>query len=473
VDSRLTTNFRAAKIIKKIVSPKKNSKIMARAIKLLKDLSGKIGQLVFVQTKSGKTAVYVAAEPKDEPVRTAPQMAIRLAWAILAALFVQFHKTLRRSHEGLRPGVTDYNAFLSDNTKMCRVYMSKSERQNGGSILFPCQISRGSLESIYYDKNGAGVMVTDIDLGTLSITADTTISEFSLAVMTQNDDYEDGDQLSFFYGVQKIDPVTGTPRAKIKGYKMKLDSESDTLLWDVVSPLGFTTVNGYLGMNTTIAEGAAAWVHSREDELGNLKVGTQNLYVDNTLLATYMGDAAFKASADSYGGLTTKKVWLRPDADTNRVGGASASTGGTEQSQGGSQGGSQSGSGQQQGGTEQGSGTGGNTGNGGNSGNTGGNTGGSETSGTPVLTISKTGSGSATVSAGGNALNSGAEVAADTEVTVTVTPAEGQTPTATLGGNTVTLTEDSGTYTGTFQMPATSATLVINTGSTEGYGDTN
>lgn len=445
---------------------------MARAIKLLKDLSGKIGQLVFVQTKSGKTAVYVAAEPKDEPVRTAPQMAIRLAWAILAALFVQFHKTLRRSHEGLRPGVTDYNAFLSDNTKMCRVYMSKSERQNGGSILFPCQISRGSLESIYYDKNGAGVMVTDIDLGTLSITADTTISEFSLAVMTQNDDYEDGDQLSFFYGEQKIDPVTGTPRAKIKGFKMKLDSESDTLLWDVVSPLGFTTVNGYLGMNTTITQGAAAWVHSREDELGNLKVGTQNLYVDNTLLATYMGDAAFKASAESYGGFTTKKVWLRPDADTNRVGGAVNQNENENQNQGGSGTGSNTGNG----GSSSGNG-GSDTGNGGN---TGGNTGGSTNqnenenqNGTPVLTISKTGSGSATVSAGGNSLNSGAEVAADTEVTITVTPAEGQTPTATLGGNAVTLTEDSGTYTGTFQMPATSATLVINTGSTEGYGDTN
>ena len=442
---------------------------MARAIKLLKDLSGKIGQLVFVQTKSGKTAVYVAAEPKDEPVRTAPQMAIRLAWAILAALFVQFHKTLRRSHEGLRPGVTDYNAFLSDNTKMCRVYMSKSERQNGGSILFPCQISRGSLESIYYDKNGAGVMVTDIDLGTLSITADTTISEFSLAVMTQNDDYEDGDQLSFFYGEQKIDPVTGTPRAKIKGFKMKLDSESDTLLWDVVSPLGFTTVNGYLGMNTTITQGAAAWVHSREDELGNLKVGTQNLYVDNTLLATYMGDAAFKASAESYGGFTTKKVWLRPDADTNRVGGSVNQNENENQNQGGSGTGSNTGNG----GSSSGNG-GSDTGNGGNTGgNTGGSSTGSDTTGTPVLTISKTGSGSATVSAGGNALNSGAEVAADTKVTITVTPAEGQTPTATLGGNTVTLTEDSGTYTGTFQMPATSATLVINTGSTEGYGDTN
>lgn len=110
--------------------------------------------------------------------------------------------------------------------------------------------------------------------------------------------------------------------------------------------------------------------------------------------------------------------------------------------------------------------------------NTGGNSGGSSTgsdtpSGTPVLTISKTGSGTASVTAGGNAVNSGAELAAETEVSLSVTPATGQTPTATLNGTAVTLTEDSGTYTGTFQMPSSNATLVINTGSAEGYGDTN
>lgn len=106
-------------------------------------------------------------------------------------------------------------------------------------------------------------------------------------------------------------------------------------------------------------------------------------------------------------------------------------------------------------------------------GNTGGSSTGSETSGTPVLTISKTGSGTASVTAGGNAVNSGAELAAETEVSLSVTPATGQTPTATLNGNTVELTESDGTYTGSFQMPSSNATLVINTGSAEGYGDTN
>ncbi len=119
-------------------------------------------------------------------------------------------------------------------------------------------------------------------------------------------------------------------------------------------------------------------------------------------------------------------------------------------------------------GSSTGSETGGNSG-----GNSSGSSTGSETSGTPVLTISKTGSGTASVTAGGNAVNSGAEVAAETEVSLSVIPATGQTPTATLNGNTVELTESEGTYTGTFQMPSSNATLVINTGSAEGYGDTN
>jgi hypothetical protein len=58
-------------------------------------------------------------------------------------------------------------------------------------------------------------------------------------------------------------------------------------------------------------------------------------------------------------------------------------------------------------------------------------------------------------------------------VSVSVTPAAGQTPTATLNGTAVTLTNDSGTYTGTFQMPSSNATLVINTGASGDNGDTN
>ena len=108
---------------------------------------------------------------------------------------------------------------------------------------------------------------------------------------------------------------------------------------------------------------------------------------------------------------------------------------------------------------------GGGSGNSGNSGNSG-----SQTPSVPTLTISRSGSGTSAVTVGGNEVNSGSQIAAGTEVALSVTPAEGQTPTATLNGSSVTLTESDGTYTGTFQMPDGNATLVINSGSTGGGG---
>ena len=88
-----------------------------------------------------------------------------------------------------------------------------------------------------------------------------------------------------------------------------------------------------------------------------------------------------------------------------------------------------------------------------------------------ALTISKSGSGTATVSSGGNAVNSGASLNEDAEVELSITPAEGQTPTATINGSSIELTEDGGVYTGSFAMPAQASTLVINTGTVSGGDD--
>ena len=50
-----------------------------------------------------------------------------------------------------------------------------------------------------------------------------------------------------------------------------------------------------------------------------------------------------------------------------------------------------------------------------------------------------------------------------------ITPAEGQTPTATINGSSIELTEEGGVYTGSFAMPGQASNLVINTG--QGSGD--
>ena len=118
--------------------------------------------------------------------------------------------------------------------------------------------------------------------------------------------------------------------------------------------------------------------------------------------------------------------------------------------------------------------TGGGTSEGGNGDASEGGNGGSQgqqTAQNYALTISTSGSGSATVALNGNSLTSGANLNEDDEIEISITPAEGQVPTATLNGSEIELTESDGTYTGNFAMPAQASTLVINTGTSGGGGD--
>ena len=92
---------------------------------------------------------------------------------------------------------------------------------------------------------------------------------------------------------------------------------------------------------------------------------------------------------------------------------------------------------------------------------------GQQTASTYALTISRTGVGSATVTKDGNAVTSGTSLNEDDEVAISITPAEGQVPTATVNGSEIELTEDNGVYSGSFAMPGQASTLIINTGEGE------
>ena len=67
-----------------------------------------------------------------------------------------------------------------------------------------------------------------------------------------------------------------------------------------------------------------------------------------------------------------------------------------------------------------------------------------------ALTIATSGSGTATVTHDGNAVTSGSTLNEDDEVEISITPAEGQVPTASINSSAIELTEDNGVYTGSF-----------------------
>ncbi len=126
-------------------------------------------------------------------------------------------------------------------------------------------------------------------------------------------------------------------------------------------------------------------------------------------------------------------------------------------------------------GNENGSSTSSETGQGGNGQNQGGSSTGSETgqggnqsAQGHALTIATSGSGSASVTKDGNAVTSGSNLNEDDEVEISITPAEGETPTATINGSEIELTESEGVYSGSFAMPGQASSLVINTGGSSG-----
>ena len=302
---------------------------MAKVNGVATQLSGKIGELIFSRTKNG-TVVYEAPVRKKTPRRSEQQMSTRTQWANLGATYMMFDGTLRRGFESLPTNMSVYNAFVQANLGVVKVYITKTMRLNGGCVLAPYQITRGSLASIAMVVNGSGVLVSGLALGSLEISASTTVAEFSQAIIANNTGWLVGDQLTFFRGKQTLDPVTSIPRATLTPNKVVMDVADETPLWDIAGSEGFRSVQGYLGMDAVLLAGAAAWVHSRETGSGGLKVSTQFFYVENAALANYQTNAALMASANSYGGINSSEVYLQPAA------GNGATDGGGQMSEGGS-----------------------------------------------------------------------------------------------------------------------------------------
>ena len=68
-------------------------------------------------------------------------------------------------------------------------------------------------------------------------------------------------------------------------------------------------------------------------------------------------------------------------------------------------------------------------------------------------------------------MTSGATLNEDDEVEISITPAEGKVPTASINSSPLELTEDNGIYTGSFAMPGQASALVISTGVSGEGGD--
>ena len=275
------------------------------------ELTGSIGKVTYSR-QGGQTVARQKVTRKSNPKRTPGIMVNRMQWANLVHIWQAFSGKLKPSFQGKEPGKSDFNEFMASNLGKNKVYLTKSDSKQGGAVVAPYQVTRGTLPSVSTTIADNQKAITDIAMGSITIGASTTLATFSTAILENNPDWQAGDQLTVFNAKQSVDPTTNTPRVVIDAFEITLDPNDDgTLLADLVGASLLETTEGKLGTSSTI-NGAIAVIHSRKVS-GATAVSTQFFVGNNAILPTYQTESARSSAILSYGGVNDEQ-YLTPNA---------------------------------------------------------------------------------------------------------------------------------------------------------------
>lgn len=271
---------------------------------------GSIGNITYTYVGGDTIGKGKIAFPKIP--RTRAQMARRVAWPNIVALWQSLEGIWHPSFERAAGRVSDYNLFLSSNIALQGVYLTKKEAQAGGCVAAGYKITEGSLPSVQNEIYN-GVLRSDISCGTLVLDENTTVADFSNAVVQNNVAIDFGDQISLLYVQQFVNSVTGVPFVTSTAYEITLDGENnDELLMDVL-PADSIALSGDKLASAFNVNGAAAFILSRKEQ-GETKVSSQTLVAANSILSTYQSDSAQVTAILSYGG-NLETPFLTPNVE--------------------------------------------------------------------------------------------------------------------------------------------------------------
>lgn len=285
---------------------------MSKFVGIFRKQRGKVGDFVF--RKVGPEYIVSEKPPKKgTSMGTQNQAFYRAQWGNLVRFWQSFSDRDKPSFEAATINVSHFNMFMRANINGSRVYLTKEEVRLGGCVVAPYRISEGSLPVVPLTYESGGFYASTIQLGELVIGANTTVEDFSRAVVDNNNDFQIGDQIAVFIATQIIESVGGLPRVQMQGYKIELDTSSGdaavTALSDIMGTGNISSVDGHL----CVARGeGAAIVHSRKTSTGETLVSTQSFVVNNATLSQYNTTEARLKAAESYG-IIDRGNWLTPD----------------------------------------------------------------------------------------------------------------------------------------------------------------
>ena len=254
--------------------------------------------------RKGETVVRELAAQVSNPKSTA-QMEQRAKLANLVAFYRANQFWMHwGSFQTKKQEWSDYNAFVSANMGMDAVYLTKQWAEAGATVVAPYIVSVGSLPRINVVAS-SDVLITDLYVGNISITTDTTIGTISAALLANNNALREGDQLSIVVEVQQS--TIDAPYITARAYELIIDT-TDTLTVAARGLAGLLTVDGGAGYEALSVQlpsenGGGTVILSREDSTG-LKVSSQSIIVTETqdaYLASFKTAQAKAAYLRSYG----------------------------------------------------------------------------------------------------------------------------------------------------------------------------
>lgn len=271
---------------------------------------GSIGDITY-KVRGGKTVASFKVDKKGRG-GSFRQTNRRAQWGNIVNVWQSFSGNLHPSFESSNKLVSDFNNFMRANLGL-GIYLTAEQVRMGGALAAGYVVTEGSLPSISVVAGTGDVPRSSIALGTLTLGPSTTLQNFSQAVINNNSDFREGDQITVFVMKQTVNADTQVPYITLTTQELTLNiHDEETLLSDVVSAEGFSAVDNYLGNNSTV-DGSIVWIHSRLEN-GKTLVSTQRMYVSNSILANFMTSTMRDEAIASYNG-KAQQDYLTPNID--------------------------------------------------------------------------------------------------------------------------------------------------------------
>lgn len=282
------------------------------------NLVGSVGAVTYRRVE-GATIASQKVPPTQSWKPTWALIYRRMLWPNLVTLFRSLNVVgWHPSFQNRSPRVSDFNAYMARNVSnpATRVFLEKGNVKAGAAVVAPVVISEGNLPPINLSVGENNVFVSDINVGGISLGASTSVGDLAEAIVTNNPDWLNKDQLTAVIMRQQVEPNSGLPIVKAEHGKVILDVDNSSDLLEDIGFLPFiSVVDGKLAF-AAVVQGGAAFIHSRDVVGEETQVSTQSLAMNSTVLALYQTQTAFEAAAMSYGGVrSTQYLTPRSGAD--------------------------------------------------------------------------------------------------------------------------------------------------------------